>query len=219
MDDLPWEDPLLERKVESDLKDLLKTMVAFANSVRPDHTAVILIGEQDDGTAFGVANPDNIQKKVRETADKIYPPINWRSKVYEKDGNHCIRVEIEPSGDTPHFGGRAWIRKGSETILASDEMFQKLIGLRLSKVYELSKWVGSEVTVIGDVSTPNRIHSHDHSQDIHPRWGTATVILVDLNHFWATFEFSGSHRVSEPLSKLTLSWDDENNRLTVLVSI
>ncbi len=35
MDEHPWEDHLLERKTENDLKDLLKTMVAFANSVRP----------------------------------------------------------------------------------------------------------------------------------------------------------------------------------------
>jgi predicted HTH transcriptional regulator len=60
MSDLPWEDYLLERKVESDLKDLLKTLVAFANSVRPDHVATILIGEIDDGTPVGVANPQRL---------------------------------------------------------------------------------------------------------------------------------------------------------------
>ena len=49
----PWEDYLLERKVESDLKDLLKSLVAFANSVKPGHLATILIGERDDGTAAG----------------------------------------------------------------------------------------------------------------------------------------------------------------------
>lgn len=48
MAELPWEDALLERKLESDLKDLLKILVEFANSVRPGHTAVILIGERDD---------------------------------------------------------------------------------------------------------------------------------------------------------------------------
>lgn len=44
----PWKDYLVERKVESDLKDLLKTMVAFANSARPGHVATVLIGERDD---------------------------------------------------------------------------------------------------------------------------------------------------------------------------
>jgi hypothetical protein len=41
--DIVWqaEDSLREKKVESDLKDLLKTMVAFANSVAPGDTAQI----------------------------------------------------------------------------------------------------------------------------------------------------------------------------------
>lgn len=59
----PWEDYLLEGKVESDLKDLLKTLVAFANSIKPGHIATILIGERDDGTVKGCTNPDNIQNR------------------------------------------------------------------------------------------------------------------------------------------------------------
>ena len=113
IDDLPWEDGLLERKVESDLKDLLKTIVAFANSVRPGHTATILIGEKDDGSVQGVTNPDRIQQRVRETCDDVYPAIVWRSRVYEIEGKPCVRVEIEHSGETPHFGGPAWIRRAS----------------------------------------------------------------------------------------------------------
>lgn len=115
MMELPWEDSLLERKVESDLKDLLKTLVAFANSVRPGHTATILIGE--------------------------------------KDGEPCVRVEIEYSGETPHFGGPAWVRKGSESIPANDELFQRLIEFRLSKVRELAMWLGKQITVEGDASS------------------------------------------------------------------
>ena len=149
----PWEDYLLERKVESDLKDLPKTLVAFANSVRPDHIATILIGEKDDGTIAGVTNPDNIQKSVRKEAEKIYPPIIWRTSVYEKNGKYCVKVEIEYSGNTPHFGGVAWVRSGSSTVEASEEVFQKLIELRLDMVRELSKWINKEVMVHGDSST------------------------------------------------------------------
>jgi len=50
-------------------------MVGFANSVREGHVASILIGERDDGSGQGVKNLANIQKRVREEADKIYPPI------------------------------------------------------------------------------------------------------------------------------------------------
>jgi predicted HTH transcriptional regulator len=57
MTELPWEDALLERKLEADQKDFLKTFVAFANSVRPGHIAVVLIGEKNDGSVQGVSNP------------------------------------------------------------------------------------------------------------------------------------------------------------------
>jgi predicted HTH transcriptional regulator len=87
---LPWEDSLLERKLESDLKDLLKILVAFANSVRPGHVAQILIGERNDGSPQGVRNADNIQKMVRDTCNRIYPPILWRTQVYEREGKTCI---------------------------------------------------------------------------------------------------------------------------------
>ena len=75
MNETPWEDDLLERKVESDFKDVLKTLVAFANSVKPDQIATLLIGEKDDGTVQGVKNPDNIQKKITSKCNDIYPPI------------------------------------------------------------------------------------------------------------------------------------------------
>ena len=75
MAESPWEDNILERKLESDLKDLLKTLVAFANSVQPGHKATLFIGENDKGDIQGVTNPDNIQKQVRKEGEKIFPPI------------------------------------------------------------------------------------------------------------------------------------------------
>jgi hypothetical protein len=210
----PWEDSLLERKLQSDLKDLLKTLVAFANSVWPEHTATILIGERDDGSIQGVSDPDQIQKTVRKECDKIYPPILWRSHVYDKEGKSCVRVEIDYSGQTPHFGGIAWVRKGSETVKASDEVFQRLIEFRLSKVRELAKWKDKCISVEGDVSgMPERTRLLTG----HPRWqGTVEAGLRFVNAFWATFQVQGTGK-SEPLDKLSLSWDDKQNRLKVLV--
>lgn len=214
MFDGPWEDSLLERKVESDLKDLLKTCVAFANSVKPGHVATILIGEKNDGTVAGVSNADEIQKTVRKECDKIYPPIIWRSKSYSCGGKHCVRVEIEYSGDTPHFGGAAWIRKGSETLKATDEVFQRLIEFRLGKVRELSKWIGKGVSVQGDLSG---MDARTRYMAGHSRWqGTVDADIRSVNAFWATFQVQGTSK-SEPLDKLLLSWDDQKDRLKILV--
>lgn len=67
------EDSLHEKKVESELKDLLKTLLAFANSVAPSDTAKIFMGEKDDGTVQGVTNAESINQSVAKEAEKIYP--------------------------------------------------------------------------------------------------------------------------------------------------
>jgi predicted HTH transcriptional regulator len=219
--ELPWEDHLIERKTESDLKDLLKTMVAFANSVAPGHTAEILIGEKDDGTIQGVTNPDTIQKKVRETAEKIYPPIIFRTRGYDISGKTCVRVEIDYDGQTPHFGGPAWVRRGSSTDSASDEIFQRLIELRLSKVRELSKWVGKDVTVDFDfASIGQRYADWSSSPRVHGvRWNRdEKAELQAVNSFWVElFRDSDGTLRSEPLDKILLAFDHENDRLQIIV--
>jgi schlafen family protein len=212
--ELPWEDALLERKLESDQKDFLKTFVAFANSVRPGHIAVVLIGEKDDGSVQGVTNPDEMQKKVRRECERIYPDIVWRSLVYEENGKHCVRIEIGHSGNTPHFGEGAWIRRGSETVRASQEMFQRLIDLRSSMVHELAQWVGRDIYVAGDEGS---VSLQERSMVGHPRWpGTRKAKLLFVNGFWASFDCE-NRLSSEPLEKLILSWHDADKCLKVLV--
>lgn len=225
MNNFPWEDNLLERKVESDLKDLLKTIVAFANSVKPGHTAVLLIGEKNDGTVVGVRSPDGIQKTVRKECEKIYPEILWRSMVYEKNGRQCVRVEIDYSGDTPHFGGPAWIRKGSESVKANDEAFQALINVRSDIVRELSKWLDKDVTVYGDHGTippeVNRRFSKNTTTVFSHRWPQDDTVatLISVNNFWITLKRKNNgQKQSESLAKLTLCWDDKRNQLKIIVA-
>jgi hypothetical protein len=216
--DQPWEDSLLERKVESDLKDLLKTLVAFSNSVKPGHTAVILIGEANDGSVKGVKDPDSIQKTVRDKCETIYPPILWRSTVYQKDDKACVRVEIEYDGETPHFGGKAWIRKGSITQEATDEIFQWLIDYRSGKVRELAKSLGKPILIDPDICETVDGRLGDMGSQIIPRFHNAQeAVLISVNGFWATFRLGDEKTFSEPLDKLTLSWDDSRGRLKVLL--
>jgi hypothetical protein len=215
MNDLPWEDYLLERKVESDLKDLLKTLVAFANSVMPGHIATILIGETDDGIAAGVTNPQNIQDRIRKECERIYPSIIWRSTVYETNNKHCVRVEIEYSGDTPHFGGSAWVRRGNATHKASDEMFQRLVELRLEPVREISKWVGKEILVRADEGQfPPTLGG----LETNPRWPTPGIVTVkSVNRFWITVQTKDGRLLSEPLDKVTLSFSNQQKCLELFV--
>ncbi len=171
-----------------------------------------MIGEKDDATAQGVSSVDNMQKTVRKEAEKIYPPIIFHLSGYEKDGKPCVRVEVEYSGDTPHFGDAAWIRRGSETIKASDEVFQTLVDLRLHPVREIGKWMGKKITLVGEI---NELIAYRR----HLRWpNEIEVTVVSVNSFCMTFEKADDKRqYSEPIGKLILSFDNAKNCLKILV--
>jgi Putative DNA-binding domain len=210
--DIVWqaEDSLREKKVESDLKDLLKTLVAFANSVAPGDTAKIFIGEKDDGTVQGVTSADNIQKRVKKEADEIYPEIYYRTEVYERDGKQCVRVDIKHNGLAPHFGGPAWVRKGSQTIKATEQLYQQMVELRQSKVHELKKWLGKSITVSWSMASPGVMG---------PNWHAFPCELINLTAHSCTFkEKRQGRQQSEPTEWLDLSWDDRGNCLQVYVN-
>jgi hypothetical protein len=218
--DIVWqaEDSLREKKVESDLGDLLKTMVAFANSVAPGDTAKIFIGERDDGTVQGVKNTDNIQKSVVKEAEKIYPEIYYRTEVYEREGKQCVRVDIKHNGLAPHFGGPAWVRRGSQTVKATEELYQQMISLRNDKVQVMAQWLNKGVTVsyplAGDlISSPLKAH--------HRQAFIESSTLTYVGHHWITVSIPLSdgrrYERSEPIEYLLLSWDDVRKRLNIIV--
>jgi hypothetical protein len=197
------EDSLRENKSENDLKDLLKTMVAFANSVAPDDTAKIFIGERDDGSVEGVTNTENIHRTIAKNAEKIYPSVYYRTENYERDGKQCVRVDIKRNGLAPHVGGPAWVRQGAKSVPASGELYEQLIALRLSKVSELLKWVSRVVTVSWASKVP---------MSIGPNWNAFPCQLVEVTAFFSTFKHRDrGFKESEPNDWLALSWDGQAN--------
>lgn len=226
--DIVWqaEDSLREKKVESDLKDLLKTLVAFANSVGPNDTAQIFIGERDDGTVQGVTNADNIQKTIRNECDKIYPEIYYRTEVYEREGKQCVRVDIKQNKLAPHFAGPAWVRKGSETIKATPQLYQEMVELRQSKVWTLSQWLNRRITVTGTLPEMTGMPQiYPAMWTVIDRWfGYHEATLLVVNPYWVTVRVQvwpdghgGNTDRSEPMERLLLTWDHEKDRLKVLV--
>jgi hypothetical protein len=163
----------------------------------------------------GVANADSIQKTVAKEAEKIYPEIYYRTEVYERDGKQCVRVDIERNGLAPHFGGQAWVRRGSQTIRATEQLYQQMIAQRQGKERVLLEWLNKEVTVhwkkARKVERPATLH----------QFVNETATLVFLNAHWVTFRVHTNTRehidCSEPMPNLILNWDDGNGRLQVEV--
>lgn len=166
---------------------------------------MILVGEENDGKVSGVANPDEFQKKVRKELEAIYPSIVWRQALYELENRTCIRIEIEYSGDTPHFGDAAWVRRGSESVEATSEQLDLLVSLRSGKLRALSEWEGKTISL--------SIHS---VSGVTPNWGLWEAVLEPVTQHYCTFILAGQRR-SEPLDWLTISWDHINGRLRVFV--
>jgi hypothetical protein len=135
---LDLEDGWTERKPQNVGKDdVRKTLVAFANSIPEGEEAILFIGVADNGQPLGVDNPDKTQKSVRQYVDLCYPAIRHTSKVVEWDGKHIVAVIVQPDHNRPHFAGPAFVRIGSESVKASDSVFQELIASRTSKARAL----------------------------------------------------------------------------------
>ena len=65
----PPEDNFVERKLETDMRDWKKTIVAFANSLLLGETALLVIGMDDSGRALGVRNSDEVQERIGEICE------------------------------------------------------------------------------------------------------------------------------------------------------
>ena len=215
------EDGFTERKPESAGKaDFKKTLVAFANSVPEDMTAILYIGVADTGELLGVSNPDSLQKTIREICEKdCYPPIKFQSQVINSEGKNILAVIIPFSSNRPHFAGPAYIRRGSESVVASEEIFQQLIDCRTSKVAKILQWRGKIVTVeahgkpLGSTKYPT---DRRYRGGIHERH--ECEILECNTHYVRMKDISSVRQLSEPLSNVELNYDKERYRLMLIVS-
>jgi predicted HTH transcriptional regulator len=119
-----FEDNFTERKPASvNARDLHKAIVAFANSVPENRAAIIYIGVGNDGSPRGLPNPDSLQKTVRNICDHdCFPPIKASLEVLDVVGKSVIAVVVPSSANRPYFSGPAYIRRGSESVQASQEI-------------------------------------------------------------------------------------------------
>src|SRR5947209_3569083 len=133
-----FEDGWTERKEKGvSAENVRKTLVAFANSVPDGEEAVLFVGVANDGNITGVDNPENIQKSVSQASEGCYPPIKHTARVIGVNGKYIVAAIVQASHNKPHFAGPAFIRSGSQSKKASEEVFNQLIASRISKARPL----------------------------------------------------------------------------------
>lgn len=211
------EDNFIERKPEGvNKRDMRKTIVAFANSVSEGRVGILFIGVGNNGEIQGVTGTDSIQKTVNDICKSdCYPPINIVSEVLDVGGKYIVAVKVPASNKRPHFSGPAYIRQGSESSIASEEIFNELIATRLSKPYEILKWKDQLVTVI---ALGKKLGSTERLNDNRFRARYECRVLGCTPHHVDLYDIREQQYLTEPLDNTTLSKDNSKlGRLMLIV--
>ena len=214
------EDTFVERKATHHRDDVVKTLVAFANSVPLDREAVLFIGVTDDGTVTGVSNPQNAQKDIQTWAtDFCYPPISVRCELlHGLSPQPVVAVVVSPSKDRPHFSGPSFVREANKSVKASPKVFDELIASHNEKAGTILRHKGEVVTVLFLAAPPTppdafpftRLISMNESLDGQIKTCTAQYVELELVNAGRTH--------SIPLDLVTLATDTTQlNRLKVIV--
>jgi hypothetical protein len=192
-----FEDHFVERKVVKDDKDWKKTAVAFANSAPVGLPAVLYIGVRDNGEIEAPQRDlDAAQKKFNTMMEKVYPRVPYVTKIINDGGLQALAVIIPGSDSRPHFGGLAYVRRGSQSFEASEAQYAELIAQRSSKTHVLLQWKGQKISVF-TLGKNSEIP-----------WPKETILL-DCNQFYVTLQKVPQETPqSFPLSRVEINFDN-----------
>jgi hypothetical protein len=204
-----FEDHLVERKTFKDDRDWKKTAVAFANSVPVGLPAVLYIGVKDNGEIeTPQPNLDEAQKRFNTQMQKVYPRIPYVPKIISENGRQALAVIIPGSELRPHFAGLSYVRRGSETVEASEQQFAELIAQRNSKAARILSWKGQTITVVIPVAESAQLQESTYAHRF------AAPVVIDCNEFYVTLQPAPTEPpTSFPLSRVTILFDNLRQRL------
>jgi predicted HTH transcriptional regulator len=205
-----FEDNFVERKTVADDRDWLKTIVAFANSTPPGWNSVLFIGVKNSGEIeTPQVNLDSLQIKLNATLLKTYPPIPCFKHVVEQNRRQALAVIVPYSENKPHFAGPSYVRKGSETVIASEDQFAELIASRNSLVAEILAHKDEFVHVVNSKRGNSAFDSY---------W-PGTPKIHDCNQHFITIEsgMEPRNRITFPISDIVIGREPQSNRFQVTI--
>ena len=212
------ESSLCERKSDGCREpEIRKTVVAFANSTPDGQEAVLFIGLNDKtGAVEGVENTDKLQKRCTTALEECFPAIKRHMYVLAINGQTVVAIVIPASSHKPHFSGGAYVRDGSQSIQASERLYDELILSRTYPARELLNFKNNH-TVVGVRGINYRLGSHRPFTGTHVE-GMDCQIEACTGMYVKFYRLDSSSRFTESLSQIRISFDDEKNKPLILVS-
>jgi Putative DNA-binding domain len=211
------ETSFVERKPGSVNKtEIRREACAFANSTPEPEESVIFVGVHDKtGKPTGIENMESLQKKIREALRmECYPPIAYMTREMPYEGETVLAVVIPSSELKPHFTGPAYVREGSSTRNASEDVFKDLVLSQVDKCREIvrhkNKGLVSVSTIdykLGDKQPMRR-----------PYVARAECIITDCTgHVVKLYQPATGYTYTESLTGVEIGYDDEKRRLLLIV--
>ena len=126
------------------------------------------------------------------------------------------RYRNSTKDNKPHFAGPAYIRSGSESVEASEELYNELIATHCSLAGQILKWKDKIITVrvqgkrLGDPRPLN-------DPGYRPSSYSCRVVACSPVHVELKILGYGDEHVSEPLANVRGDWDIQNQRLCLLI--
>jgi hypothetical protein len=217
------EDSFVERKLEGAGRSVWRrAIVAFANSVPENQTGVLFIGVRDGGEAAGVKDPDALQKTITEICTHdCYPPVTsytcavlpMPDRVLGHSAVSIVAVEVSLSKDRPHFSGPAYVRKGSQTVAASREMFEDLTASRHDKARVILRWKQEHTIITVELIGTKLENLNLGAAGYH---ASITSVVQECTSHGVTFSYAHGH-YHVPFESVQIDEDLTNHRPKLVV--
>ena len=199
--------------------ELRKTLVAFANSVPEGEHAILFIGVTDKGVITGISNTDKAQKDVIDTAtNHCYPPVKCETTVVQVGAANVVAVVVQRSQNRPHFTGQAYIRRGSRSIRASEEVFADMVASQNDKARVILNHVGRVVSVRETNNPTAGLERDNYGQSLLPVSARVFSIKSCDAHSVEVEDLNYGDMHSVPLTRIEIGKDVIANRLKLIVS-
>src|SRR6266403_489378 len=96
----------------------------------------------------------SIQKTIKDKLSVVYPPLEYKTREIRKSERRLLAVIVPGSAKGPHFSGAAYVREGSSTVVANEELFSRIVDKRDRKVREILKWKDQRILMRRYVTSP-----------------------------------------------------------------
>lgn len=205
------ETTFVERKSAADTQDWVKSVVAFANTLRPEQNGVLFLGVNNKGEIQAHKDDlDSLQRKFAEKTRIIYPECPYYETYEVKDDEkRCLAIVVPGGSRKPYFAGPPYVRVASTSERPSPEQFERLLATRSDKAYQLQQWIDRLITL--------RFFSRRQGMGYQLDQSTHDAKILDCNQFYVTVNFN-NRKWSYPLSRVEIAYDHVRDRLELETS-